>query len=176
MGLGLRCRSGITCSQYHMVRLPGASAMSTNITITNQSVMTSTIGSPRSVASSIPTRGSARAKHRRLDARTPPGQFAHERRHLATGDPNHAGPVTRTRGIVNSETGCATLVVRRSAASNACLVLPRNPVRLRPVCFFDAVPAAGSPAGPSVLFRSQGKWMKRMFRAGEEIVWSGPTR
>jgi hypothetical protein len=159
-----------------MVRLPGASAMSTNVTIMNPMVMTRTIRSSRSVASSTPTRGSARARHRRLEARVPPGNTEQQRRHLAKGDPNHGERVTRTCGIVTNETGCVIPDVGRSAALNACPVLPCNTVRTRPVCFPDGRARGRLSRGATVLFRSQGKWMKRMFRVGEEIVLSGPAR
>jgi hypothetical protein len=142
MDVGLRCRSGITYSQYHMVRLPGASAMSTNVTKMDPMVMTSTIGSSRSVALSTPTRDFARARHRRLAARVPAGNTEPQHRHLAKDDPNPGERVTRRRGIVTNETGCVTPNVGRSAASNACPVLPRDPVRARPVCFPDG-PARG---------------------------------
>jgi hypothetical protein len=176
MDVGLRGRSGITYPQYDMVRLPGASAMSASVTIMNPMVMTSAIGSSRSVASSMPTRGSACARHRHRDARASPGNTEQQRRYSAKGDPIYGERMTPTHRIEANETGCVNPDVGMSAALNACPVLARKPVRAWPVCFPDGRTRGRVSRGATVLFRRQGKWMKRIFRAAEEIVLSGPTR
>jgi hypothetical protein len=114
--------------------------MSTNVTSVNPMVMTSTIGSSRSVALPMPTRGLARARHRRLDARGFPGNAEQQRRYLAKDDPNHGERVTRRRDILTNETGCVTSDVGSSVASNACP---------RPVCFPDGRARGRLSRGPT---------------------------